>query len=132
MYNNTPYSDRRRFQRLSMNLCVLYRVVRPVDLRVKFGDREIEADMVDISAGGMSLVTENNIPATSVLHLKFSLFKIDKNSGSAVFYRPYEIKGHVRSNIKMENGHRLGICFIRHDGEVSQDMHEIAKTVTLN
>ena len=115
-----------------MNLCVIYRVVRPPELRVKFGDREIEANMLDISAGGMALITEHNIPATSVLHIKFSLFKIDKNNGSAVFYRPYEIKGHVRSNIKIEKGHRLGICFIRHDGEVSQDMREIAKTVTLN
>ena len=132
MFNYSPYNDRRRYQRLSMNLCVMFKVVRPPDIRLRYGDEEIEANMIDISAGGMSLMTDRNIPATCVLHLKFSLFKIDKTSGAAVFYRPYEIKGHVRSSVSLEKGRRLGISFIRQDGEVGRDMREIADTLTLN
>jgi hypothetical protein len=133
MFNyGSAYTDRRRFQRLTMNLCVNYRVVRPLELRMKFGDREVEAQMIDISAGGLALMTDENIPASTVLHLKFSLFKLEKNTGSAVFYRPFEIKGQVRSNVRLENRHRLGICFQRYNVEVSQEVREIAKTVTVN
>lgn len=133
MFNNGAWNDRRRFQRLTMNLCVNYRVIKPLELRMKLGDQDVEAEMIDISSGGMAIVTDNNIPSSSVLHLKFSLFKIDKNSGSAVFYRPFEIKGHVRSNVRLEKGgHRLGICFQRADTDVSQEMREIAKTATFN
>lgn len=115
-----------------MNLCVNYRVIKPFELRMKMGDREIEAVMIDISAGGMALMTDYDIPASTVLHLKFSLFKIDKANGAAVFYKPFEIKGHVRSTMATEKGHRLGICFVRHDAETSQDVREIARTITLN
>lgn len=133
MFNNHSWHDRRRFQRLTMNLCVNYRVVKPLDLRMKMGDKEIEAEMVDISAAGMALVSENHIPPSTVLHLKFSLFKLDKSSGSAVFYKPFEIKGQVRSSVRMEKGgHRLGICFQPYNVDVSQEMREIARTATLN
>jgi c-di-GMP-binding flagellar brake protein YcgR len=132
MFNYGASNDRRRFQRLAMNLCVNYRVIKPVELRIKFGDEEVEAEMLDISSGGMAIMTEHNIPPLSVLHFKFSLFKIDKTSGSAVFYRPLEIRGQVRSNMRMETGHRLGICFHRYDREMSQEVKAIAKEVTVN
>jgi hypothetical protein len=132
MFTYGSWNDRRRFQRLSMNICVYYRVVRPVELRIKFGDKDVEAKIIDISSSGMAIITEHNIPASSVLHLKFSLFKINKVNGSAVFYRPLEIKGQVRSNITMEKNHRLGICFQRYDREVSQDVRAVARVVTVN
>lgn len=132
MFNYGAWNDRRRFQRLTMNLCVNYRIVKPLELRARLGDREVEAEMIDISSGGMAIMTDHNIPASSVLHLKFSLFKIDKNSGSAIFYRPFEITGHVRSNVRLEKGHRLGICFQRYNADVTQEMREIAQTATFN
>jgi c-di-GMP-binding flagellar brake protein YcgR len=132
MYNYGMGNDRRRFQRLSMNLCVVYRVVKPLELRLKFGDIEVEAQMIDISAGGMAIMTDKNIPASSMLQLRFSLFKLEKSSGSAVFYRPFEIKGQVRSNVRLEHGFRLGISFQRYNLDVSQEARAIARTVTVN
>lgn len=132
MFIRGSWNDRRRFQRLTMNLCVNYRVVKPLELRFKLGDRELDAEMIDISSGGMAVMTSDHIPPSTVLHLKFSLFKIDKNTGSAVFYRPFEIKGQVRSSIRVEKGHRLGICFQRDNTEVSLEMKEIAREATFN
>jgi c-di-GMP-binding flagellar brake protein YcgR len=115
------------------NLCVNYRVIKPLDLRVKFGDKDIEAEMIDISAGGMAMMSQNPIPPSTILHLKFSLFKLDKSSGSAFFYKPFEIRGQVRSSMRMEKGgFRLGICFQPFNVDNSQEMRAIARTVTLN
>jgi len=111
MHRKNGVSDRRRFQRLSLNLSAWYRIESPLFLRNIFGDKEIEASTLDISKGGLALVSANNIPVWSTLIIKFILFKTDAQ-GLVSFSDPVEIVGDVRSNILLENNeYRLGISF---------------------
>ena len=117
MNYNYSGNDRRRFQRLRLNLSVNYRVDAPVHVRIKFGDQEIEATTLNLSEGGMAILTSYDIPVVSSLILKFSLFKVN-NNGQVDFYNPVEINGQVRSNMSCENKqYRLGLCFVRTESE---------------
>jgi c-di-GMP-binding flagellar brake protein YcgR len=111
MYNGFWGRDRRRFQRLKVNLDVCFRVESPIALRGMLGDRRIEAILLDIGQGGMALLSPHNIPPEAELVLEFSLFKTDR-MGLVSFSDPIEISGEVRSSILIENGqYRLGISF---------------------
>lgn len=126
MYRKYTGQDRRRFQRLDLNVIVVYRVDEPPLVRIQIGEKEIEASMLNLSEGGMALVTRYNLPAWTVLSIKFTLSRIDKD-GKVVFYGPMEIRGEVRSSMPLEkNEFRVGICFT----EMSQrDRAEIANFV---
>lgn len=111
-YRQYSGNDRRRFQRLRLNLTVVYRVDEPMTVRMMIGDQEIEATTLDVSEGGMALLTKYNIPVGTNLVIKFTLFRVEKD-GKVNFYGPMIISGEVRSNVIAENNeHRLGICFI--------------------
>lgn len=104
------HHDRRRFQRLKINLSVFYRI-ESLDVRSITGEGEFEAGMVDLGAGGMSFLVKHYIPAYTKLTLKFILFKSD-NQGIVSFNDPIEVSGEVRSSMLTEtNEYRLGVCF---------------------
>lgn len=126
MYRRYSGNDRRRFQRLDLNIIILYRVDGPPAVRMQIGDKEIEATMLNLSEGGIGLITNYNIPLWSLLSIKFTLSRMDKD-GLVKFFGPMEIKGEVRSNVSLErNEYRLGISFM----ELSyQDKHTIADFV---
>jgi c-di-GMP-binding flagellar brake protein YcgR len=113
MFYGHSGSDRRRFQRMRMNLTVVYRVDKPMTVRILIGDKEIEAVTVDLSEGGMAILTDYDIPVGTDLVIKFTLCKVDKE-GKITFYGPMVIAGDVRSNVLSEEKkgeHRLGIRF---------------------
>lgn len=115
MYRRYSGNDRRRFQRLDLNITILYRVDEPPAVRMQIGDKDVEATMLNLSEGGMGLVTEYNIPLWSFLSIKFTLSKMDKG-GLVKFFGPLKIKGEVRSSVSMEkNEYRLGIRFMELD-----------------
>ncbi len=96
-----------------------------------FGDKEIEAMMLNISAGGMGMLTKFNIPARSTLLIKITLAKMDKQ-GKVSFYGPMEVVGEVKYNVLEEDKqYRLGIRFIKVE---RQDQVEITNFIkmTLN
>jgi len=111
VYRSYSGNDRRRFQRLDVDITVLYRVDLPLSVRMLVGDQEFEAIMLNLSAGGIALVTKNDIPAGTSLSIKFTLTSVNKE-GEVSLYGPIEIKGDVRSSNKWEgNNCRLGISF---------------------
>ena len=113
--------DRRRFQRLKMNLAVFYKIESPEYACDITQDQEIEATMLDLSSGGMAFLTRYNIPVWARLLLKFYLFKSD-DTGMVSFSDPVELIGEVRSNIMLNyNEYRVGICF--------KAIHNESKTV---
>ncbi len=119
--------DRRRFQRLKLNLSVNYRVDEPWYVRLKFKGQEIEATALNLSEGGLALLTDYDIPVASLLLLKFSLFKLDR-SGEVSFYNPVEINGQVRTNLVCEkNQFRLGLCFVRQESSADSSIGEFVK-----
>ncbi|MFH1578217.1 MAG: PilZ domain-containing protein [Candidatus Omnitrophota bacterium] len=123
--------DRRRLQRLRLNIMVHYRVDQPLHIKVMVGDKEIEAKMLDVNVGGMGLLTDFDIPIHSLLRISFSFFRMNK-SGEISLYGPLEVTGQVRNNILQENHqHRLGIRF---DKMAKQDQGHLGKFVqmTLN
>ncbi len=96
---------------MDLNIIVLYRIDEPIEVRMQVGNKEIEATMLNLSAGGMALLTDHNIPVWTTLAIKFTLSKMDKQ-GEVIFYGPMEIIGEVRSNVLVsQNEYRLGIRF---------------------
>jgi c-di-GMP-binding flagellar brake protein YcgR len=130
MYYLNDYNDRRRFQRLNLNLNVFYKVDQPVYVKLWVGDREIEATTLNLSEGGMAFLTAYDIPLASLLLIKFSLFKINRQ-GEVDFSKPVEITAEVRSNNSWENKeYRLGVCFIRKDEEVKTEISDFVKSAS--
>ena len=130
MYYLNDYNDRRRFQRLNLNLNVFYKVDQPVYVKLWIGDQEIEATTLNLSEGGMAFLTAYDIPLASLLLIKFSLFKINRK-GEVDFSKPVEITGEVRSNNSWESReYRLGVCFIRKDEEVKTKISDFVKSAS--
>lgn len=110
--NRLPGEDRRRFQRLSVNITVFYQVESPNELRQTFGAQEIEATAVNISEGGMAFVTPHNLPAWTRLAVKFFLFKGGMTRGMIRFMKPVRIAAEVRTNLPLETSeYRVGVSF---------------------
>lgn len=107
-----PGGDRRRFQRLCLNIIVRYKVDGPMQVRLRYGDKEYDATTLDVSEGGMAFLTNLDIPAMSMLLVRFTLTRIDR-SGTISYLGPVEFSAQVRSNIPWDQGHRLGISFVR-------------------
>ena len=105
-------TDRRVSKRLRMNCTVVYRSNEPSSTTVTLGDRDLHAQMLDISQSGMALITDYNIPTQTVLSMRVTLLKVDKEVVN--FSGPLEITGEVRSNTVTEaNEHRLGVYFTK-------------------
>lgn len=117
--------DNRKYKRLRVNLSVIYRINKPTTLRMMVGNKEIRSTMLDLSEGGLSLLTDTNIPLSAVLLIKFTLFRVEEEDVS--FYGPMEIMGEVRYNMPLGGSeYRLGISFQRIS---KQDQVEIANFV---
>ncbi|MEW6075498.1 MAG: PilZ domain-containing protein [Candidatus Omnitrophota bacterium] len=111
MYNRNWGKDRRRFQRLKVNLSVWYTVEAPLFVRNALGYREKEAKTVDICEGGMAFIAQSHIPAWTTLILKLVFFKTDRE-GIVSFSGPVEIVAEVRSSLPCEKDeYRIGVCF---------------------
>ena len=104
--------ERRNYKRLRMNCMVIYRINEPPVTRFVMKGKDIEAKMVDISQGGMALVTNLDIPVSTVLSMRFALLNVDKEI--VKFSGPLEVTGEVKSSAPLEkNEHRLGIYFTK-------------------
>ena len=116
-YGYWGWEDRRRFQRLKVNLSVYFKIENPFSHRYLTEDKEIEATMLNISSGGMAFLTRVDIPIWSTLLIRMYLFK-GNETGLVSLSNPVELVGEVRSNVPSEFGeYRLGICFKEIHGE---------------
>jgi c-di-GMP-binding flagellar brake protein YcgR len=111
MDNEFSAEERRKSRRLKINLTVLYQIDKPLNLRMMIGwNREVSAVMLDLSDSGMSILTEYDIPKSTLLLIKFTLI----NLGGTVLERikTMSISGEVRYSLPAEyEQHRLGIQF---------------------
>lgn len=104
--------ERRSHKRLRMNCTVIYRVNEPVSARFIMRGEDIEAKMLDVSQGGMAMVTNYDIPVATVISMRFTLLNVDREV--VKFSGPLQVTGEVRSNVPAEkNEHRLGIYFTK-------------------
>jgi c-di-GMP-binding flagellar brake protein YcgR len=103
-------TERRGHRRVKMNCTVVYRMNEPSSARFVVAGRDIEARMLDISQGGMAMVTNYDIPVETELSMRFTMLKVDREVVN--FSGPVEVNGQVRSNTPLpQNEHRLGIYF---------------------
>lgn len=108
-----------------MSLTVIYRVNEPLSARMLTADKEIQATIKDLSESGMAILTDYPIAASTILLIRFTLFKVEKED--VCFYGPVEIMGEVRYSTPLDSDlHRLGINFIKIE---EQDRREIADFV---
>jgi c-di-GMP-binding flagellar brake protein YcgR len=113
MHSNRWINDRRKFQRLSVNISISYTVESPLEVSTLYQGKEIEATMLSICEGGISLLSKYNIPARSTIVIRFTLFRTDKQ-GFIAFSNPIEIICEVRYSVIMEDGqYRMGVSFRR-------------------
>lgn len=103
--------DRRRHQRLRVDLTMFYEIEAPIDLCLAVGDREFEAKTFDLSEGGLSFLTEHYLPTDARILTKLILFEFD-HTGLVKSYDPIEICGIVRSSFyTYDNQFRVGVSF---------------------
>jgi c-di-GMP-binding flagellar brake protein YcgR len=103
--------ERRSNKRLRMNCTVIYRVNEPPATHFMMQGRDIQARMIDVSQGGMAMVTDYDIPVATVLSMRFTLLNVDAKI--VTFSGPMEVTGEVRSSVPLEKEHRLGIYFTK-------------------
>lgn len=104
-------SERRHNKRLRLNCTVIYRLNEPVSAKFIMSGKDIQAEMVDISQHGMAMVTNHDIPVATVLSMRFTILKVEKDIVN--FSGPVEITGEVKSNVSQDGSHRLGIYFTK-------------------
>jgi len=121
--NRLPGEDRRRFQRLKVNLSVWLELDGHFQLSCLAKGQEVEAAALDLGCGGIAIACKYDIPVAALLRIRFHLFKTD-NKGTVTFYEPVEAIGQVRSNIILEPGlYRLGVCFEEISVKDSLEIH---------
>ena len=110
MENTYKGPERRKTPRVKIDFFVIYRVNRPTETNMWIGNREVDSRMIDLSEIGMAILTNYDIPASTVLAIKFNLMDLYSERGEKI--RTIEIIGEVRYNKLLEsNQHRLGISF---------------------
>jgi hypothetical protein len=124
MHIDHPGDERRRFRRYKLTLNAFYRIDTPVYVRMWYGDQEFEAATLDISEGGIALLTNLDIPVSSTLYINITLFKLDRE-GKVVYFSPGELLGEVRAKAAQDEKHfRLSICFVHKSSVVTQQIRQ--------
>jgi c-di-GMP-binding flagellar brake protein YcgR len=120
--------ERRAHKRLKVNFIVTYDVSSPFKIRMLVGNKEVYANMFDLSEGGMGILTSYDIPPATIILLRFILINLyayqTKNRSILL-----NTRGKVVYNILLDKKeHRIGIHFIDID---EQDRYAIADFVKL-
>lgn len=103
--------EKRQSKRIRVRFIAEYQVDRPIEVRMRIGmGKEVTALMLDMSEGGMALLTEYDLPTGSILALNFTIINQVIEDQDRVI--KITAKGEVRYNMAAgKNEHRLGICF---------------------
>jgi c-di-GMP-binding flagellar brake protein YcgR len=102
--------DRRKFQRIPVNFDILYKVNDPPEVRMKVETEEKSASMMNISEGGLALVTDYEMAEQAELEIQFHL--IFKNQQTP----PISVLGKVRYCTELadrQKMYRVGIEFTK-------------------
>jgi len=104
-------TDRRRYQRLRVSLCVLCKIMAPEHIRALFSERKFEASTIDISEGGASLEISHYLPLKTMLSIEFIVFEVN-HKARVSFYNPLTLQGEISSlNVLGDDTYRMGITF---------------------
>lgn len=102
--------ERRKFKRVRVNFTAIFRIDKPIYVRMMVGNREVDGTLLDLSEGGLCILTTFDIPVATVLLLKFTL--ISAQEAQEEHIAKMDVVGEVRYNILFaKQEHRLGISF---------------------
>lgn len=126
-----PDGERRQFDRLKVNITVVYQVDKPIKVKMLVGKEEVEAAILDLSEGGISILTEYNIPAYTHLSIEFMLYRLEKATNFKL-YASLRVKGEVKYSFASEgNKYRLGVCFKDLDDESKSMIAKFVKAANI-
>jgi c-di-GMP-binding flagellar brake protein YcgR len=111
MNNGYSGSEKRKSRRLKASFTLIYEVNKPATVVMNVGyGKEIDGLMLDLSEGGMAILTNYDIPKTTVLSIKFTLINRALQGDNRII--KMNICGIVCDNVLSKNEeHRLGIQF---------------------
>jgi c-di-GMP-binding flagellar brake protein YcgR len=102
--------ERRKFKRVRVNFTAIFRIDKPIYVRMMAGNHEVDGILLDLSEGGLCILTTLDIAASTILLIKFVL--IDAHSFADNRTAKMDVVGEVRYNILFgKQEHRLGIFF---------------------
>lgn len=104
--------EKRKFKRVKVSFTVVYEVNSPLSVRMKVNNKEVNAIALDLSEGGIAVLTSYDIPKSTSVKVKFIIFN-ENAINNEKRSRSIEVKGDVRySNLTKEKAFRIGICFV--------------------
>ena len=128
MENTYTGPERRDTPRVKIDFFVSYKVNRPTEANMWIGNKEVAAQMIDLSEAGMAILTNYQIPASTILSIRFTLMNLYSDKGERI--RTIEIAGEVRYNKLLEgNEYRLGISFTQINEEDKRAIANFKKMV---
>ena len=106
-------AERRKSKRVSARFAVTFKVETPSEVAASIDKMEIDSLMLDLSEGGMAIVTNCDIPAGAILLNGFTLINTFSGYGSERT-KVMDMVCEVRYTIPIgKREHRLGFCFKR-------------------
>jgi c-di-GMP-binding flagellar brake protein YcgR len=131
------YADKRKFQRLTLYIDVMFKIYRDYQRHIFLDEKEIHVATIDISEGGIGIQSSQLIPEKSILDILINVTNLNKK-GEFEFNRPIEATGKVCWVNPLEDGSfRMGIAFIKIAEEdrsnirkfIGKHIHETEKRV---
>lgn len=108
-----PYDgpERRKYERKRAHFITSYKITQPPEVIMNMGKRNIESVMLDLSEGGMALITKYVVPVETVLRLEWTLINPYAENDDRI--RRFVLDGQVRTCAKLEEDeYRLGVTFL--------------------
>lgn len=104
--------ERRQSQRVDVSFWVEASGKAPLIARMIAGGNEIEASVLDLSEGGMAILSNFEIPPASIVSVKFSLLKDPGAPESG--YKSVQVDAEVKYDlfVKEKSAFRVGLCFV--------------------
>lgn len=111
MEGQIPNNERRKAERVRVNITVAYQIEKPISIKMLVGEEEVEATIVDISEGGLAILTKHDLPMATLLVVEFMLIRTERETNFK-YYESVKIKGEVKSSVILsEDRYRLGVAF---------------------
>lgn len=128
MYKADPSFERRKFHRYKLSLNAFYKIDLPVYVKLWYGDEEFEASTLDISRGGLALVTKLDLPISCIISMKLMLFKLDREGGLD-YFSPGIVSGEVKSKTPAPGAeYRLGVSFVHSDDAIVSEINNFIQS----
>ncbi|MCU0666470.1 MAG: PilZ domain-containing protein [Candidatus Omnitrophica bacterium] len=103
--------DKRKHKRFRIQLVVTYRREAVLDVVIRHGDKNEKGLLLDISEGGISLLSHMDISVGSILYVQFSFAQV-KDFGLDLT-GDIKLRGQVRyCTVEKDNMYKLGVCFV--------------------